>query len=192
MKTCLFGGAFDPVHSGHLMIARAVIESCKPERFVFLPAACSPFKIGQRNLFTAEERMEMLRVAVREMEHAEVSDLDLKLPPPSWTWRLVEHWKKENPGEQLFWLLGMDEWNELHRWSRLDRLSCELTFIVCQRSEKKAVPRPGIRVVFMECPEHPASSSELRRLLEEGKPVPPGWLPEAVLTLIRKYLAGRG
>lgn len=191
MKTCLFGGAFDPVHAGHLMIARVAMERCRPERMVWLPAACSPFKQAQSSLFTSQQRLEMLRAATRGMEHVEVSDMDLKLPAPSWTWRLVERWKEENPADELLWLLGLDEWNELHRWARFDFLVRELTFVVCRREGEKAVERPGVRAIFPECGEHPASSKELRRLLEQGRPIPTGWLSPDVQELVEKYLASR-
>lgn len=180
MKICLFGGSFDPVHAGHLAIATAAREACGLDRVVFLPAACSPFKEKSHVLFSDEKRLEMLNAAVRDLPWAEVSDLDLRLPRPSWSWRLVEEYRKEYPDEELFWLLGVDQWNLLHLWARPDYLAEQLTFIVCPRGGVTPLPRPDVAAVFLDVPEHPASSSAIRDSMGDGASVPQGWLSPAV------------
>lgn len=186
MRTCLFGGTFDPVHSGHLGIAQAVRRELAPMRVVFLPAAQSPFKVGERHLFSSEQRLALLRTAVQG-EEAEVSELDLRLPPPSRSWRVVQLWLSSHSEEELFWLLGTDEWAELHRWSRPDFLARHLTFVVYHRGAQP-MPRPGFRSIFLHGEEFPASASEIRRRLCNNLPLPPDWLPPPVESLARRFL----
>lgn len=126
--------------------------------------------------YSDAERLAKLRAAVQGLPWAEVSELDLRLPPPSWSWRIVEAWLETNPQDELFWLLGTDQWELLHLWGRPDFLAEHLTFIVYHRGAEPC-PRPGVRAVFLHGPQHPASSSEIRAALRRGDSPPPEWLP---------------
>lgn len=188
MKTCLFGGSFDPVHSGHLAIAERAYTACGLGRVVFLPAARSPFKEEGSLMFSDEARLAMLKVAVQGLEWAEVSDLDMRLPAPSWSWRIVEAWQHAHPEDELYWLLGTDQWELLHLWAKPEYLAAHLTFIVYHRGAEPA-ERPGVRAIFMSGPEHPASSSAIRESWRRGKEAPTGWLPPGVAALAKSQLS---
>lgn len=175
---CLFGGSFDPVHSGHLHIAAAAQSACQLNRVIFLPAACSPFKQGKRTMFSDAQRLDMLRLATAEFPWAEVSDLDLVLPPPSWSWRLVEHFRRVEPEAELYWLMGTDQWQSLQQWARYDYLTEQLRFIVYHRGSAPS-PREGVRSHFI-CGHHPASSTEIRQALINNTQLPHNWLPPQV------------
>ena len=175
---CLFGGSFDPVHCGHLHIAAAAQAACRLDRVIFLPAACSPFKQGRETMFSNSERLDMLRLATVDLPWAEVSDLDLILPPPSWSWRIVEHFRQTRPDAELYWLMGTDQWQALHRWARYDYLTEQLRFIVYHRGEEPQ-PRADVRSHFI-CGHHPASSTHIREALQNRTPLPQNWLPESV------------
>lgn len=187
MRVCLFGGSFDPVHSGHLTIAAAAVQACALDEVVFLPAAESPFKQGKGHLFSDSQRMELLRLATRSLPWATVSELDLQLPPPSWSWRLVEHYRRVAPRAELFWLLGTDQWQELHRWARFDYLARELHFIVYHR-DTAPLPRQGVRSTFI-AGHHPAAATDIRRALAAGGPLPDGWMPPGVEECARQMMA---
>ncbi len=178
MKTCLFGGSFDPIHSGHLTIAQAAIEQAGVDRVIFLPAACSPFKTGKTSFFSDSVRLELLHAATRGIAWAEVSDLDLKLPPPSWSWRIVEEWQQLHPQDELYWLMGTDQWEQLHKWARYDYLTQHLHFIVYHRGTPPQ-EREGVRATFI-AGNHPASSSAIRAALQDGSSIPPGWIPRGI------------
>ncbi len=186
MKTCLFGGSFDPVHSGHLLMAAEAQRVCALDRVVFLPAARSPFKLDCKGLFSDEQRLCLLRLAAQELPWAEVSELDLQLPPPSWSWRVVEAWQERFPQDELYWLMGTDQWEQLHRWARWEYLAEQLHFIVYARYSAPQ-PREGVRATFI-CGHHPASSSAIREALQSGSPLPPGWMPPAAEEAARHIL----
>ena len=187
MRTCLFGGSFDPVHAGHLAIAAAARLACGLGSVVFLPAARSPFKEEGSLLFSDAARLSMLRAAVRGLPWATVSELDMRLPAPSWSWRVVEAWRAAHPADELYWLLGTDQWELLHLWARPDYLAEHLTFIVYHRGAEPS-PRPGVRAIFLPGPVHPASSSAIRAALLRGDSPPPAWLPPGVEPLARAAL----
>ncbi len=190
MKVCLFGGSFDPVHGGHLLMATEAQRVCELDRVVFLPAARSPFKLESTALFSDEQRLELLHLATAGLPWAEVSELDLSLPAPSWSWRVVEAWKAQLPEDELYWLMGTDQWEQLHRWARYDYLTKNLHFIVYARGEGAAAlpqPREGVRATLIQG-HHPASSSELREALMKEEPLPEGWMPAAAETAARRML----
>lgn len=187
-RLCLFGGSFDPVHAGHLHIARAAQERCGLNQVIFLPAQCSPFKINQGRLFTDSQRMELLQEATSKLPWARLSDADLSLPAPSWSWRLVELWRQHVPQAELFWLMGTDQWERLPEWKRYGYLTEHLTFIVYHRNQAPE-PRPGVRAFFLEG-SHPASSSLIRERLKQGADIPEGWMPQRTEQMARRFLAG--
>ena len=190
MKTCLFGGSFDPVHAGHIAISTAAQRECGVDRVVFLPTACSPFKKENTLLFSDEERLAMLYAATEELAWAEVSALDLQMPPPSWSWRVVEAWQAEHPNDELYWLLGTDQWELLHLWARPDYLAEHLTFIVYHR-DREPMPRAGVRSVFLPGAYHPVSASAIRAALMSHEALPDGWLPAGVEKLAKDILKSR-
>lgn len=187
MKTCLFGGSFDPVHAGHMVIATAAQQQCELDRIVFLPAACSPFKQGNTTFFTDAQRLHLLRLATAGLPWAEVSELDLQLPPPSWSWRIAGHWHQSHPGDELYWLMGTDQWEQLHRWARYDYL-CELLHFIVYHRDTPPRPRPGVRSTFICAGMHPASSSRIRESLKSGSPLPQDWLAPEVEAAIGRWL----
>lgn len=189
MKTCLFGGSFAPVHAGHLTIAAAAQKHCGLNEVVFLPAACSPFKQGKSTYFTDAQRLHMLHLATADLPWASVSELDLQLPPPSWSWRIAEHWHQQHPEAELYWLMGTDQWEQLHRWARYDYL-CELLHFIVYHRDEAPQSRPGVRSTFICTGMHPASSSVIREALKNNAPIPEGWLHPAVADYIAAASAG--
>ena len=84
MKTCIFGGTFDPPHIGHLLIAQTIIESEKFDRLIFLPAYLSPVKQG-REMSAPEKRLKMLDMALLNNDNFEISDFEIKKEDISYT-----------------------------------------------------------------------------------------------------------
>lgn len=173
MRRCLFGGSFDPVHCGHLMIAGNAVRTLGLDELVFLPCAQSPLK-EKAAFFSDQERLDRLHDFVKDVPWARISRMDLDLTRPSWSWRLVELWKELHPDDELFWLMGVDQWEELEKWGRWEYFCSMLTCVVHHRG-KVPKEREGVKAVFIEG-FHPASSSEIRRCMAQGLPIPEGWV----------------
>lgn len=183
-KICLFGGTFDPIHVGHVRMAKAAKQACNLDKVLFLPCAASPHKsLGPHS--SDAQRCEMIRLALAEhSDWAELNLSDLELPPPSWSWRLAEYFKSLYPKAELFWLMGTDQWDALDRWSRWEYLADMVCFIVYHRNSPPS-PRPNVRSVFIPGNE-PASSTEIRQALKNKAPSIP-YLHPQVADYIKKH-----
>lgn len=179
-RLCLFGGSFDPVHSGHLAIAQAAVEAADLDRVVFLPAGRSPHKAGGP-VAGPRQRLEMLRLALAGRPWAEISDFDLHRSP-AYSIDTVRHF--ERAGRALYWLLGADQWQRLDGWRQPEELARRVHFLVFPRGPLEIAPRPGVRHTVVEA-RHPASSTRIRGLAAEGKPLQ-GLVPEPVAAFIRE------
>ncbi len=128
----LFGGSFNPVHHGHLLVARFVAECLGPRRVILIPAAQPPHKRGPGApvLAPAEDRLEMLRLAIAGDPDFEVSDIELRRDGPSYTILTVDAFRRVLGDDvPLCWLIGADTLEDLHTWYRVRDL-CEWARIV--------------------------------------------------------------
>jgi nicotinate-nucleotide adenylyltransferase len=139
MRIGIFGGTFDPVHYGHLLLA----ESCREQRSLdqvwFLPAAVSPHK-QHCTPSHAQARIEMLELAVGGHESFSVSRYEIDRGGVNYTVETITHFREQHPGDELFFLLGADSLRDLPTWREPRRLA-ELCTIV-------AVCRPGSELDF--------------------------------------------
>lgn len=129
----LFGGSFDPVHHGHLLIARHVAEQLHADQVVLIPGARPPHKQDVR-LAPAPHRLAMCRLAVAGDPQFEVSDWELGQPGPSYTLHTVRHFRaQQGPAGDMYWLIGMDSLNELGTWYRAAELVDACTIVTAAR-----------------------------------------------------------
>ncbi|MGH7980916.1 MAG: nicotinate (nicotinamide) nucleotide adenylyltransferase, partial [Limisphaerales bacterium] len=133
-RLALFGGAFNPVHLGHLLVAQAAIEELQLHKLVFIPTGRSPFKQGDEPA-AAALRTRWLRLALAGRPEYEIDEQEIERGGVSYTIDTVRHYTKRFPGAQLFYLIGADNAPRLNEWRDADELAALLNFA--------AVPRPG-------------------------------------------------
>jgi nicotinate-nucleotide adenylyltransferase len=134
MRLGVFGGTFDPVHLGHLILAEQCREQARLDRVLFIPAPRPPHKLEhERTRF--EQRVEMLTLAVSGHPAFQIDELERDRSGPSYTFQTLEELSQKHPGAELCLILGGDSLAELHLWYRPERI-VELATIL-------AVPRPG-------------------------------------------------
>ncbi len=118
----LYGGSFNPIHNGHLIIARAVAEQLDLQRVVFLPTASPPHKASE-GLADPAHRAEMTRLAIAGEPRFELCDFDLTRKGPSYTFETVTHFREVlGPDALLHWIIGADSLAELTTWRRISAL----------------------------------------------------------------------
>jgi len=171
MKIGLFGGSFDPVHLGHLFVARAAREEAGLARLFFIPAAQSPFKPDAQPA-PAAERLRWLRLALAGDTTAEVDDREIRRGGPSYTIDTVRAYAREHPAAQLFYLIGADQTAQLRLWREAGELARLVQFLVLPRPGEapEELPAP-FRGRFLRGLPLAVSSSEIRARLKAGLPI---------------------
>lgn len=132
MRLGLYGGTFDPIHHGHLILARDAIERLALDRVIFIPAAISPHKLAT-NPAPAAVRREMIAVSIGAEPCFELDDSELHRSGPSFTIDTVEHMRAKHAGAVLFYFIGADNVRELGTWRRIDELRQLAQFVVFER-----------------------------------------------------------
>jgi nicotinate-nucleotide adenylyltransferase len=117
----IFGGTFNPVHLGHLIMAQDAIEAFDLSRVIFVPCASPPHKSGAA-LAAAEHRLAMLETAIEGDLRFEVSDMEIQRGGTSYTIDTLRSVAAEHPGVELFFIIGADSLVELHLWRAIDAL----------------------------------------------------------------------
>ncbi len=165
----LFGGSFDPVHNGHLLVAQAAQEELELDRIVFIPAAQSPFKPGSRPA-PAASRLRFLRLALAGRPTFHIDDQELRRESPSYTIDTVRDYVARFPLAALFYLIGADHVAQLPKWRDAADLARLTEFAVVPRPghpESEPAP-PSFRVRTICGIPTSLSSIEVRRRLRSG------------------------
>ncbi len=196
MNRGVFGGTFDPIHNGHLMVADEVRERLNLEEIVFVPAG-QPWLKTDWVISAAEDRLRMLHLALDGKPEYKISDMEIAKGGPSYTIDTIREMRRETGGEdELFFILGEDNMCQLPQWREAAEL-IKLCYLV-------AVPRPGSaraklkdleeslpgiteRVMVLKRPEIDISSSNIRERVGQGLSVR-HLVPEAV----NRYLKQKG
>ena len=134
MRIGIYGGTFNPVHHGHLILARQALEEFKLDRLIFVPAAESPFKI-QNHTAPAGDRLAMLRLAIAGEDRFSVDPLEIERGGISYSINTVKMFRSRDPEAELFFLVGEDNADRLTEWHRFEELKKLVCFVVLSRSE---------------------------------------------------------
>lgn len=179
MRIALYGGTFDPIHHGHLILARDAIEQLQLDRVIFLPAALSPHKPGTRPA-AAGLRREMLAAALAGEPAFELDDSELSRVAPSYSVETAERFRARFPDAEIFYLIGHDHVEKLPTWRRIDDLRRAVKFVVLDRGQPAAehgMPTLARRVDI--------SATEIRERVARGASIR-YLVPETVRALIER------
>jgi nicotinate-nucleotide adenylyltransferase len=178
MKTAIFGGTFDPIHTAHLVIAREAADAFHLDRVLFIPAAHPPMKEAGASY---EDRFKMVELACAGEARFEPSRLE-EGAGKSYSINTIERVKSEN--RDVFFIIGSDAFAEIQSWHRWRDVIAAVEFIVVARPGHNYSAPAGARVHRLETIALPVSSSEIRQKLARGER--PSELPSAVTDYIRQ------
>lgn len=182
----IFGGTFDPVHNGHVVVARSFLHSGYIDELWIIPSPDPPHK-KKKNLTAFEKRERMLAAAFSGFENVEISDVEEGLAHPSFTIRTIKYLKQQYPDKIFYLCIGEDSLSEFESWHKPDLILEECELLVASRPgfDRKDVKDEILRKAhFVEHDPVRVSSTELRRRLSEGKDVE-NEIPASVLQIIR-------
>jgi len=206
-RIALYGGTFDPVHSGHLEIARGVLQLFEIEQVVFIPAQMAPHKI-RRPVTLPIHRFAMLALATQNDSQLMISTYELDAPDRCYTVDTIEHFQRElDDSTELFFIMGADSWSEITTWREWERLLTMTNHIVVTRPGYKletshvgslterivdlrnsSEGRTANGIFITDVVMNDVSATNIRRLASEGRTDElANLLPGPVLEYIRKY-----
>jgi nicotinate-nucleotide adenylyltransferase len=168
----VFGGTFDPIHVGHLVLAVNVRHELQLDRMVLMVASQPWQKVGTRAVTPAEDRLAMVEAAVARVPGLEASRLEVDRCGPSFTADTLKELRAENADRQIFVVLGSDAAAGLAGWERADEVREGATIVVVSRpgSEREVAPA-GWRCVQATSPLLDVSSTDVRERFTDGRPV---------------------
>lgn len=180
----LFGGSFDPIHTGHLLLAQAAFEELELSRLCFILAAQSPFKIGQ-HFAPAEARLQMLRLALAGRTDCEVDEQEINRGGVSFAIDTARDYARRFPQATLFYLIGADNVENLPKWREAGELARLTDFAVIPRPGAETAPLPPpFRGRTLRGFTFGVSSSQIRERVKAGRTIE-HLVPAAVAEAVR-------
>ena len=177
-KIAIYGGTFDPIHHGHLIVAREALEKLGVDEVIFIPARLSPLRKAAP-IAKDEIRLMMIHAAIQNEPGFAVDDCELRRPPPSFTIDTVEQIKGRTGDATIYCLIGEDNVGTLTKWRRFSDLEKMVRFVVLDRSgQQPSHVYPVIRRKI------DISATEIRKRVATGRSIR-YFVPPAVEKIIR-------
>ena len=187
MQIAIFSGSFNPIHNGHLAIAREVLEQCAADELWFLISPQNPLK-NNSDLLPENDRLTMVKLAIENEPGMKASDYEFHLPRPTFTIKTLESLIANYPQHQFKLLIGGDNLFIFSKWFEYQRIIDEFGLIV--------YPRPGFNTenlpkfsntMVIQAPLIDISATEIRKKLHKGESIE-GMVPEKVAKFLHQHI----
>ena len=183
LTTGIFGGSFNPVHNGHIELARRLLKLARLDGVWFVVSPQNPFKRNDR-LLDDRLRLEMVRLALRDEPRMAASDYEFGMPRPSYMWHTLQAMSRDYPDRRFVLLIGADNWARFGEWYAADKILAAHSVVVYPREgvplDPAALPAG---VTLADTGLIPGSSTEVRRRIAAGEPID-GLVPPVVASFI--------
>ena len=199
MRVGIFGGTFDPVHHGHMIIAEQVMDELKLERVIFVPGGIPPHKEASSVRASAEDRYEMVEAAVESNERFSVDRVEVDAGRPMYSVDTVRVFTERSPETDWYFITGADEVSNLLAWKEPDRLLEQVVMVAATRpgydlsrlGHLEAGLRNFDRIFPVECTRVDISATGIRRRILQGKSIR-YLVPEGAFEIIEEKGLYRG
>lgn len=182
----IFGGSFNPVHTGHICLARQILTAVSLDEIWFMVSPLNPFKQDFTDLLPDDVRLELTREALKDEPCMLASDYEFSLPRPSYMWNTLAHLSYDYPQYCFTLIVGADNWLAFDRWAHHD--------FIQQHYDIAVYPRKGYDVDTESLPSHvklvqaelyPFSSTDIRTMVHQGQSIK-GLVPDSILSKVKR------
>lgn len=183
--TGLFFGSFNPIHRGHVGIARYLLDEDLCDEVWFVVSPCNPFKVD-RFLLPEARRLKIVEAAIGQDPRMAACDIEFAMPKPSYTVDTLHLLFSKYPDREFVLIMGEDNVAAFPKWKNYEWIVQHCPVYVYPRAGESAPEKlpPGMQLV--QAPLFPLSATEIRDMVEQGKDVS-GWVPAEALSLIKEY-----
>jgi len=167
MKIGLFFGSFNPIHHGHLMVASFIANHTEMQQIWLVVSPQNPLK-AQSSLLNEYDRLHLAQLAIEDDAQIKVSDIEFKLPKPSYTIDTLTYIQEKYPQHQFYVILGSDSFQNLPKWKNFEALVKNYQFIVYRRPGFDITEKYGADMQYLEAPMLELSATLIRNNCKEG------------------------
>lgn len=184
MNIGLFGGSFNPIHNGHVRLAKALLQEAGLDEVWFMVSPQNPFKQNQQ-LLDDNKRFRLVQIALKDEPHLKACDFEFNLPKPSYTWNTLQALQEAYPDDQFTILIGGDNWAAFDKWYRYEDILQRYPIVVYPRegSEVTGFEFQVPKIKIVKTPLINISSTQIRQRIQAGKSVR-GLVPTGVAMVL--------
>lgn len=185
IRTGIYGGSFNPIHNGHIALAKAFLRQAALDEVWFVVSPQNPFKVND-HLLDDRWRLRLTKAALQGETRLMASDYEFHLPKPSYMWHTLQSMSREYPDREFTLLIGGDNWTTFHRWYHADDILSHYSLAVYPRKDNPidtATLPPNVQLINAELLD--ISSTEVRHRITKGQDIS-HLVPPRVAELITK------
>ena len=179
-KTGLFGGTFNPIHLGHLIIAQHFVNEMNLDSCIFIPSSVSPFKTENKDILNLEDRIKLVDLAIEDNPHFSVSHYEAEKGGVSYSHETVEYFSALFPEDKLYLLIGGDQSKSFYKWKNYKSILSKVNLTIADRPEtlsshnrdeiNKKLSTSG-KIIWLDSPLIEISSTDIRNKIKDNIPV---------------------
>ncbi|HEV8504725.1 MAG TPA: nicotinate (nicotinamide) nucleotide adenylyltransferase [Chitinophagaceae bacterium] len=170
MKIGLFFGSFNPVHIGHLIIASHILNETRLDKIWLVVSPVNPFKIDA-DLLNENARLSLVETALRSDHRIVASNIEFQLPTPSFTINTLSFLKENYSQDDFSIIMGSDNFRSFDKWKNYEEISGNYKILVYRRTGFEVENKFNANIEVLDAPLLDISSTEIRRLIREGKSI---------------------
>jgi nicotinate-nucleotide adenylyltransferase len=170
MHIGLYFGSFNPIHTGHLIIANHVVENSEVDKIWFVLSPHNPLKEAH-TLLNEYDRLHLVELAIKDNSKFRASNVEFHLPKPSYTIDTLTYLKERFPLEKFSVIMGSDSFQNLPRWKNFEKLVADYSFIVYNRPGFEVTATHGAVIEILKAPLLDISSTYIRKQIQENKSI---------------------
>lgn len=188
-KVGIFGGSFNPIHTGHIALAKSLCQQAGLDEVWLMVSPMNPFKKEATDLLTDKLRLEMAEQAIADEPKLKACDYEFHMPKPSYTWHTLQALSQDFPHVSFTLLIGGDNWTSFDKWFHHEDILSHYPIVVYPRKgcDIGKVPS-GVNIV--KTPLLNISSTEIRQRIKEGKSIH-GMVPDCIEPLAMQYYSNQ-
>lgn len=188
-KVGIFGGSFNPIHTGHIALAKSLCQQAGLDEVWLMVSPMNPFKKEATDLLTDKLRLEMAEQAVADEPKLKACDYEFHMPKPSYTWHTLQALSQDFPNVDFTLLIGGDNWTSFDKWFHHEDILSHYPIVVYPRKGCDIGKVPS-GVTIVETPLLNISSTEIRQRIKEGKSIH-GMVPDSIEPLAMQYYSNQ-